>query len=254
MPALIEVNDMFVSYAAHCAKPVLSGVTLCVPVGSVIALIGTTGSGKSTLLRTIAGVQTPDSGSIKIAGIELVGSSEAMRRGLRREHLSFLSDRCPLMPELTLAENIGLPLRIRGLQRRVIRQAVERVMQELGLSELQHRIPTEVSSGQRRLAGVARALAADLPIIILDEPTTGLDTKHRDQVAAIVLSHCRRENQTVLFSTHYLPDAVIAGETWVLHEGRICYRVEATPDNASYLDSIWDRFAQVSTQASALFR
>ena len=189
---------------------------LTVPAGALCALIGPSGGGKTTLLHAIAGFVSPDSGSIDFAGRELTGLRPADRP------LSILFQDHNLFPHLTAAQNIGLGvdprLRLTNAQQQTVGDALERV----GLGGLGGRRPAELSGGQRQRVALARALVRRRPLMLLDEPFTGLDPGLRHDMIGLVDTIRREEGLTVLMAIHSPEDAAgIADLFAFIDEGRV---------------------------------
>jgi putative ABC transport system ATP-binding protein len=156
------------------AVTALDGVSLDFPAGSFTAVLGVSGSGKSTLLQCAAGLEQPTAGTVRLCGAELKGRSDRQRTLLRRRHVGFVFQELNLVPELTVAENIALPLRLD--RRRVTQAAIEHAAAQVDLLPAQlRRLPSELSGGQQQRVAIARALITRPEVIFADEPTGALD-------------------------------------------------------------------------------
>ena len=198
-PPLLEARDLALSYGPTVA---LRGVSLGVTRGEIVALVGPSGSGKSSLLHCLAGLVVPDSGSVFLDGTEVSRLSDDDRTRLRRDRFGFVLQFGHLVPDLTLAENVSLPLLLRGRSRvRAVREA-HALLDELGVAESASRCPGEVSGGQQQRAPVARALVAGPEVVFADEPTGALDTANGDVVMSLLTERSRDRGITVVVVTH----------------------------------------------------
>ncbi|MFJ9441096.1 ABC transporter ATP-binding protein [Kitasatospora sp. NPDC101235] len=187
--------------------------------GQFTAIMGPSGSGKSTLMQCLAGLDSPTSGSARIGTMELSRLSDRQLTRLRRERIGFIFQAFHLLPTLTVAENITLPLGIAG--RRPDRQWLEEVVTVLGLSDrLGHR-PGELSGGQQQRVACARALAGRPEIVFADEPTGNLDTRTGAEVLSLLGQLVREMGQTIVMVTHDPAAAAYADRVVFLADGRI---------------------------------
>ena len=182
--------------------PVLMDITLEVPRGDFIALMGPSGSGKSTLLNLIAGIDKPDSGELLVDGEDITRLGEADLADWRSSHVGFVFQFYNLMPVLDAFENIELPLLLTSLSRRERRERVDMALGLVGLSDRRDHYPNELSGGQQQRVAIARAFITDPTIIVADEPTGDLDRRS----AAEILALLRRLNddlgKTIIMVTH----------------------------------------------------
>lgn len=251
-PEPIELADVCLAFPSPAGShPILKNICFRAPDRSLTAVLGATGAGKTTLLRIIAGLTLPQSGQVRVLGKDLCQASAGQRLRLRRDEVAYLSDFCPLLPELSALDNIKLPLRMQRLDRRRADEVTEQVVRELGIQDYLMRRPFEISMGQRRLVGVARSLVCDRPLLVLDEPTTSLDTAHRDLVIRTLVDQCRKHGKTIVFTTHHLPDAASADYAIIMRDGEIASHLELTADCDTNLDNIWHSFTQASRVSAA---
>ena len=177
----------------------LRGVTIAIDRGEMIAIMGASGSGKSTLLNVIGGMDRATSGSYLFDGIEVLGIREKELEAFRRKNVSFVFQHFALMEKYSMHENVELSLRARNVRdrKRVVMECLER----MGIEELRDKLPGETSGGQQQRCAIARALAADTPLILADEPTGALD---RDTGMKIMecFQRLNRERKTILIVTH----------------------------------------------------
>ena len=208
-----------VAYALPSGQQLLSGLNLQVQRGETLVLLGRSGSGKTTTLKLVNRLLTPTGGEVRVNG-EPTAASDVIR--LRRS-IGYVIQEVGLFPHFTVERNIGLVPRIEGWTADRIRQRVEELLQMVGLeAQMASRYPHQLSGGQRQRVGVARALAADPAILLMDEPFGALDALTRDQLQREFLSLQQRLDKTVVFVTHDLREALRLGSRIALMEaGRL---------------------------------
>ncbi|HSY14636.1 MAG TPA: ABC transporter ATP-binding protein [Jatrophihabitantaceae bacterium] len=197
----------------------LSSATAAVGTGEVVALVGPSGSGKTSLLYCLAGLVQPDSGSVTFDGAELVGLSEARAAAIRRHSFGFVFQFAELVPELTLAENVALPLGLIGGRRRAADFRAAEMLARLGIDDVATHRPDEVSGGQAQRAAVARALVHRPAVVFADEPTGALDTANGQIVLAALLELARDHGSAVVLVSHDEQVAAAADRQVVLRDG-----------------------------------
>jgi putative ABC transport system ATP-binding protein len=202
----------------------LDGVTLTFPAGSFTAVMGPSGSGKSTLLQCAAGLDRPDSGKVSIEGTELSGLSETALTRLRRDLVGFVFQSFNLMPSLTAAQNVELPLRLAG--RKPDAKAVRAALAAVGLADRAGHRPSELSGGQQQRVAIARALIARPRVLFADEPTGALDTRTSRDVLELLSGLVAEQEQTIIMVTHDPMAAAYAGSVVFLADGRIADTLE----------------------------
>ncbi|MDZ7750321.1 MAG: ABC transporter ATP-binding protein [Gammaproteobacteria bacterium] len=207
--------------AGKTFKTVLEGVDLSIAAGESVALLGRSGSGKSTLLNLLAGIDRPDGGELTLLGRPLQRLAERDRTLLRRRHLGFIYQAFNLIPTLTAAENVGLPLELNGWRRDAIARRVEDLLAELGLDQAGDAFPDRLSGGEQQRVAIARALAHDPALVLADEPTGNLDSVTGGHVLELLLTRARRGGQALLVVTHSLAVARQADRMVVLEDGRL---------------------------------
>jgi putative ABC transport system ATP-binding protein len=200
---LVEIRHLAKSYVrGGQVVPVLADITLDINAGDFTALMGPSGSGKTTLLNLIAGIDKPDSGVLRVGGVDIAALGEAELADWRAANVGFVFQFYNLMPVLTAHENVELPLMLTGLSRAERRERVELVLAAVGLADRMDHYPNELSGGQQQRVAIARAVVADPRIIVADEPTGDLD-RH---AAAEVLGMLQRLNsdlgKTIIMVTH----------------------------------------------------
>jgi iron(III) transport system ATP-binding protein len=208
----LRITDLRKAFAA---TPVLEGIELTVPAGSLTAILGPSGSGKTTLLRVLAGLQRPDHGTIAIGARVVDGAGVHLPTERRR--IGYVPQEGALFPHLTVQANVAF-----GLPRAQRRGGVRDLLQLVGLSELARRYPHQLSGGQQQRVALARALAVKPEIVLLDEPFASLDAHLRAAVRADVHSILREAHTTALLVTHDQDEALsMADQVAVLRDGRI---------------------------------
>lgn len=215
---------------------VLRDVSLRVRKGEFVALMGPSGCGKSTLLHVLGGLEPPDSGRVVIDGVDLYAMGDEQRSAFRRDHIGFVFQFFNLLPSMTAAENVALPLRLRNdswltrrgdrLSRRAIMDRVGTLMTQLNLHGLQGHGPEEISGGEQQRVAVARALAAAPSLLLADEPTGNLDWVSGHEVMALLAHLCRDEGETTLLVTHDSRVAAYADRVLIMRDGSIVDEVQ----------------------------
>jgi putative ABC transport system ATP-binding protein len=181
---------------------VLDGINLDVPDGAFEALMGPSGSGKTTLLNLIAGIDSPTSGSIRVAGEDIVALGETARAAWRARTIGFIFQFYNLMPVLTAAENVELPLLLTRLSKHERQRRVEVVLKLVGLQDRMDHTPRQLSGGQQQRVAIARAIVGDPRIIVADEPTGDLDRKSAEEVLSLLRTLNETLGKTVVMVTH----------------------------------------------------
>jgi putative ABC transport system ATP-binding protein len=194
---------------------VLEGLDLDVPTGSFEALMGPSGSGKSTLLNIIAGLDRPTSGSVLVAGADLTRMSDGQLAKWRSQTIGFVFQSFNLIPVLTAAQNVELPLLLTSLSRAQRAKHVATAMRIVGLEDRMHHYPRQLSGGQEQRVAIARAIVNDPKIIVADEPTGDLDRKSADDVLTLMERLNKELHKTIFMVTH---DAAAAERATVLRK------------------------------------
>ncbi|MCC7241265.1 MAG: ABC transporter ATP-binding protein [Acidobacteria bacterium] len=197
---------------------ILHPLTLDVPDGSCLAIVGPSGSGKSTLLGLIAGLDAPTAGQILIDGVDITRLDEDALARLRGEKIGFVFQFFHLVPSLTALENIQVPMEIAG--RRDARQRAQALLDEVGLHDRGHHYPSQLSGGEQQRVAIARALANDPPLVLADEPTGNLDTTNGRHILDLLLHVRRTRNVTLVLVTHDPSVAAVADARLELRDGR----------------------------------
>jgi putative ABC transport system ATP-binding protein len=201
--AIIEIRNLRKVYKRDKQEVVvLDGINLDVPDGAFEALMGPSGSGKTTLLNLIAGIDKPTSGSIKVAGQEIANLSESERANWRAQNIGFIFQFYNLMPVLTAAENVELPLLLTKLSKAERKKRVEVALKLVALQDRMDHTPRQLSGGQQQRVAIARAIVADPKIIVADEPTGDLDRKSAEDVLALLKTLNETLGKTIVMVTH----------------------------------------------------
>ncbi|MFH8608907.1 ABC transporter ATP-binding protein [Streptomyces sp. NPDC018029] len=211
----------------HGEVTALDGVDLDVRTGTFVAVMGPSGSGKSTLLQCAAGLDRPTSGLVEVGGTVLTGLSERRLTLLRRQRIGFVFQAYNLLPALSAAQNVALPLRLAG--RRVSRTEIRDALGRVGLADRAGHRPGELSGGQQQRVALARALVTRPAVLFGDEPTGALDTGTSRQVLALLRGLVDEEGQTVVMVTHDPVAASYADRVVFLVDGRVASELRA-PD------------------------
>ena len=224
---VVEARDVVRVYGSGEARVVaLGGVSLSVERGQFVAVMGPSGSGKSTLLHCLAGLDSPTSGSVLIAGQDLAGMNDKQLTRVRRDRLGFVFQAFNLLPTLSAEENILLPLRL--ARRKPDEQWYRAVIDALGIADrLDHR-PNQLSGGQQQRVAVARALAGRPEVVFADEPTGALDTASAASLLSALAAMCANLGQTVVMVTHDENAAATTNRIIRLKDGHI------TTDNPTH--------------------
>jgi putative ABC transport system ATP-binding protein len=221
--ALQGVRKVFGS--GEDAVVALDGVTVGFAKGSFTAIMGPSGSGKSTFLNVAAGLDRPTAGTITLGDIDLAQLSERKLTILRRERIGFVFQAFNLLPSLTVAQNIELPLRLDG--RRVQRSAVHQVAARVAIeTRLRHR-PMQLSGGQQQRVAIARALVTRPEVLFADEPTGALDTRTGREVLGLLRKVVDEDGHTVVMVTHDPAAATYADRVILLADGRVVGTINA---------------------------
>lgn len=206
---------------AYGQTPALRGVDLEIGLGESVALMGPSGSGKSTLLHCAAGILVPDAGTLQVLGTDVASLGESARARFRLEHLGLIFQLGELVSELTLEENVMLPLQLLGRSRQEARTEAAEMLDRLGVAEVAGRRAGEVSGGQAQRGAVARALAPRPQLVLADEPTGSLDTVAADAVMAALVETSHDLGSTLLVVTHDHRVAAYLDRHVTITDGRV---------------------------------
>lgn len=217
---MIQVRDLLMQLSSGGRLlTILDGIALDVEAGEVCAITGPSGSGKSTLLGLLAGLDRPTAGSIVVAGAELMRLDEDGLARFRRETLGYVFQAFHLIPTLTAAENVAVPLEIAGVPDALAR--ARKLLDEVGLAGRTQHYPAELSGGEQQRAAVARAVALRPKLLLADEPTGNLDSATGAQIIELLMTLNRERGSTLVFVTHDEALARHAGRIVRLRDGRV---------------------------------
>ncbi|MFB7670937.1 ABC transporter ATP-binding protein [Kitasatospora purpeofusca] len=219
MVAVTEVHRSFGS--GERAVHALRGVSFTIGRGELTALKGRSGSGKTTLLNLVGGLDAPTGGSITLDGTDLGSLDEDGRLALRRDRLGFVFQSFGLLPVLTAAENVGIPMRLRKVPAAQREERARTLLALVGLADHANQRPGELSGGQQQRVAIARALANEPDLIIADEPTGQLDSETGRSIMELLRAVVRSEGVTVLVATHDPNLMELADRVVELRDGRV---------------------------------
>lgn len=219
---ILEAKNLFRTFnEGALATKVLQDINLQLFAREKMAIVGASGSGKSTLLHLLAGLDTPSSGEILLAGKSFSKLSEAKRGKLRNQHMGFVYQFHYLLDELNAVENVMLPLRIARQNASLAQKEAEELLQQVGLGHRLYHKPAELSGGERQRVAIARALITKPDCILADEPTGNLDSKSAEQVFELMLNLNQQFDTALLVVTHDQQLAKQIGKTISLVDGKI---------------------------------
>jgi putative ABC transport system ATP-binding protein len=217
-PHAIELHHLNKQFA-H--QTVLHDLTLQIPHGQFLALMGRSGSGKSTLLHIIAGLERPDTGEVRVLGEPLLTLDEEAKTRFRREKLGFVFQFFNLLPTLSVLENVMMPLILGGLGTQQATQQVLPLLDAVGLADKHAQLPNQLSGGEMQRVAIARALAYDPPLLLADEPTGNLDADNAQRIMQLLGTMSRERGKTILMVTHSPEAASVADVILNLREGQL---------------------------------
>ena len=218
MSPLVEARDVHLSFGP---TPALRGATLEVAQGEILAVMGPSGSGKSTLLHCLAGILVPDAGEVHFAGRRIDVLGEADRSALRRDRFGFVFQFGQLVPELTAAENVALPLLLGGARRATALAQARAWFERLALDGLQERRSGELSGGEQQRIALARGLVGQPEVLFADEPTGSLDSLTGERVMDLLTAAAREHSITVVLVTHEPRVAAYADREVIVRDGKV---------------------------------
>ena len=227
METLVKVRDLHkVYYRGSEQIDVLQGVTIDIPSGDFLALMGPSGSGKTTLLNLIGGLDTPTKGSIEVAGDRIDTLAGGKLSSWRARHIGFVFQMYNLLPVLTAARNVELPLLLTKLGSADRKKRVQTALSVVGLGERANHYPRQLSGGQEQRVGIARAIVTDPTLLLCDEPTGDLDRKAGDEVLNLLQTLNRDYGKTIVMVTHDPHAADRAKRTLHLEKGLLVTEAE----------------------------
>ena len=218
--SLVEIRDVVRQYhkGGETITP-LAGVSLDIESGDFVSLMGASGSGKSTLLNLLAGIDTPDEGTIRVAGVDITSLSRSQLARWRAEHIGYIFQDHNLVPVLTAWENVELPLLLVKMSRADRKRRVDIALQAVDLSDRASHYPRQLSGGQEQRVGIARAIVAHPTLVVADEPTGDLDAETSEQILGLLGRLNRELDITLLMVTHDNQASNVAGRQLELVNG-----------------------------------
>jgi putative ABC transport system ATP-binding protein len=220
--SLVSIGDLHKVYRRGGERiDVLQGVNLEIPTGDFLALMGPSGSGKTTLLNLMGGLDTPSEGSITVGGDRIDKMSGGKLSAWRARHIGFVFQLYNLLPVLTAARNVELPLLLTKLGKADRRKRVQVALSVVGLAERANHYPRQLSGGQEQRVGIARAIVTDPTLLLCDEPTGDLDRKSGDEILDLLQALNRDHGKTIVMVTHDPHAAVRAKRTLHLEKGQL---------------------------------
>jgi putative ABC transport system ATP-binding protein len=218
---MIQLDRATKRFEGKRSVTALDEVTLTIPRGEMVSIIGQSGSGKSTLLNLVGGLDRATTGDVQIDGESLAGLHDDKLTQVRRDKIGFIFQFFNLLPTLTCLENVGLPLHLRGWPRRKVDERARELLSLVQLGDRLTHLPEELSGGQRQRVAIARALSVYPPILLADEPTGNLDSRTGDDILTLIRDLHSRLGATVVMVTHDTHVAQTCQRTITLRDGRI---------------------------------
>jgi putative ABC transport system ATP-binding protein len=218
---MIQLNCATKRFEGKRSVTALDEVTLTIPRGEMVSIIGQSGSGKSTLLNLVGGLDRATTGDVLIDGESLAGLHDDKLTQVRRDKIGFIFQFFNLLPTLTCLENVGLPLHLRGWPRRKVDERARELLSLVQLGDRLTHLPEELSGGQRQRVAIARALSVYPPILLADEPTGNLDSRTGEDILTLIRDLHSRLGATVVMVTHDAHVAQTCQRTITLRDGRI---------------------------------
>ncbi len=213
---MLSLRSLSKSFAGPRNKTVLSGISLDVGQGEYIAVMGESGIGKSTLLNLIAGLDRPDAGNVSLGGTDLTALDDDALTVLRRQHMGFVFQAFHVLPYLSVAQNVALPLALNGVADADMQARVAHMLAEVGLGEHATSMPRELSGGETQRVAIARALVHRPHLVLADEPTGNLDPESAAQVLELLRQCVKEEGAAGILITHSRAAAATADRIYML--------------------------------------
>ena len=214
--AMIELRNVCKSFAGPAPRTIFDRLSLDVAAGEFIAIVGASGVGKSTLLNVIAGLERVDAGTVRVDRVDLTTLDDDALTALRRERMGFVFQAFHVLPYLSVAENVGLPLALRGESTPASQARVTAMLESVGLAGREQSRPRELSGGELQRVAIARALVHRPSLVLADEPTGNLDPAIAKQVIALLRETVRANGAACVLATHSRNAAASADRVWRL--------------------------------------
>jgi len=221
MAGMIDLDAVTKRFAGKRDVTALDAVTLMIPRGEMVSIIGPSGSGKSTLLNLVGGLDRPTTGQVSVDGEPLRNLSDDALTKVRRDKIGFIFQFFNLLPTLSCLENVGLPLHLRGWPRKKVDERARELLTLVQLDRRMTHLPEELSGGERQRVAIARALSVYPPVLLADEPTGNLDTRTGEEIITLIRDVHQRLGCTVVIVTHDMKVAGSCQRTVSLRDGRI---------------------------------
>jgi putative ABC transport system ATP-binding protein len=216
---VLSVRNLCKSFCGPRAKAVLRDISFDLAAGDYVAVMGESGIGKSTLLNLVAGLDRPDSGEVLFEGADLCALDDDALTLVRRKHMGFVFQAFHILPYLTVAQNVALPLALNGVASAKMRTRVAALLEAVNLGELRDSLPRELSGGEMQRAATARALVHKPRLVFADEPTGNLDPESARDVLALLRECVKGQGAAGILVTHSSAAAKTADRIYVLTQG-----------------------------------
>ena len=216
---MLSIRNLCKSFSGPRPKTVLRDISFELAAGDYVAVMGESGIGKSTLLNLIAGLERPDSGQVLLDGADLCALGDDALTLIRRKHMGFVFQAFHILPYLTVAQNVALPLALNGMRNKPMRRRVGALLESVKLLERGESMPHELSGGETQRVAIARALVHKPRLVFADEPTGNLDPESAKEVLALLRECVNGEGAAGILVTHSAAAARTADKTYVLTEG-----------------------------------
>lgn len=247
MAPIIRVEHLRKVYRVGHEKVIaLNDVNLAIEPGEICCIVGPSGSGKSTLLNQLAGLEKPTKGDVYIGRHNISQMTENELAKFRQEHLGFIFQSYNLLPNLTAAENVALPLMFKGVGRKERLKLATQELKKMGLGKRAGHKPTEMSGGQQQRVGIARAFVAKPKVIFADEPTGNLDSQTTKQVLYRMLNMAKENNITFVMVTHERDLAAVADRVVTIKDGKV--ESDMVMDAAAKAAAMAEMFSDITEQ------
>jgi len=217
----VEIRNLSRRFGRDAERPVLQDITLRVAAGEYVAIMGESGAGKSTLLNLIAGLDRPDSGTVLIDGVYIGTLDDDGRTLLRRRRMGFVFQAFHVLPYLSVARNVALPLALNGISGAAADFRLGELLAAVGLADRADSAPGELSGGEMQRVAIARALAHPPAVLLADEPTGNLDPRIASSVLTLLRDQVKHDGAAGILVTHSATAAATADRVYVLENGRL---------------------------------